>query len=577
MPPCTGDANAEASIALFQYGQTHLVDTDWPFQTVVEARPLTLAVGLTGNGAAPAVEISGSANGQDLGTVCATGPGQLSGSLPTEQEARLQALHTVTLPSAWVQKGLELTVNAGGATQTIAVPMRQHAPHLVYVLDAIMFGEGQEDGGFTDDHAVEYLARLPASELHLGREPFGRLELDRLYIGSRDDGKAPDGSGQAHGPIVVDEWPHCSDADKAAQSCAPHSGFGTMSGILNLITELRRANALHDSSWYLRLGKGLGGGLGGGLRGTGDNFAKVMNHELGHGHGFPHWNTSHEIYPYDGERPSDAPRGGGFGRTWVVDQYADALAGPLCDDGAERQSPMQRGGGCGPDRFDYHSDYEVQRILDQRLGRLEEEVGTVPYQGGEGSYTLQQRDGWVHWNWVGDRGAELVKADPATDTMVPHPAESMKAFEPTEIEVPVRMFWGAYLHDVPGQESFFYAPVDYYGVVLRPVDPATAEGLDLVREVQRDWYYWNHDISMRFVLDDGTVLHRLLAGEHVAEGDRLAGYFAVNLPLEVGERVVRAEVLRRRFSGREESVRVDDTTQPGDFYADATVLATWEP
>ena len=312
-----------------------------------------------------------------------------------------------------------------------------------------------------------------------------------------------------------------------------------------------------------------------------------MNHELGHGYGFPHWSPKHSddgVYPYLGQRPKEgeelAGRGGGYGHTWGIDQQLEVFVNPLCPDGLERQSPMQRNGTCldADVELDHYSDYEAQRIVDNRFGRAEQVNGTVSYLGADVAYSLPKRGGRISLEWLEPVGAVLWQPNPEDGSMteLDPTADDYPHDRPSAIEVPVRMFFGAYALGDPDHQSYFDEPVDYFGNLLLAVDPSNEDGFAVVSEHESTWYKKPHDLSVRLELADGSVVYRLVAQEHALREDGQHDRFGVNVPLEMAEQVTRAELVRRPFGHNDPDTQLGDAT-PATFYEAAEVLATWEP
>jgi hypothetical protein len=327
------------------------------------------------------------------------------------------------------------------------------------------------------------------------------------------------------------------------------------------------------SSWYADLAVALGGGLAGGQRGTGDDTGLVMNHEMGHAWGFPHWAADHVDYPYEGVQRER----GGFGDRWAIDQVRDLLLSPICDD-LERQSPMQRAGSCVPEGswFDPFSDYESARLLRMTLGAEAEVTGTVAYLGGtQGaatrSFRLPPESGrpLMIWN-DGEPGMALARYVEASNGYEPFTDESWDRI--ASAEVPVTMFAGAV---IVGGESFFEAPTEYVGHVLEALDPTDAADYAYVYEHRSDDFYWASDLVLRFTLDDDSTFSRLYGAETVLREAGAHERFAFNLPRALGERVVKLELLSRPLGQYTESSRLDETDTAASYLDGATVLATW--
>jgi len=335
------------------FGQTHLLDRNHAFQNISAGRPLSVAIAAVGNGPAPRIEAIGFQGDTELGSVCLQGPE----ALPAE--ASLEQSYRGTLPAAWVNPGLRIELSVGGQLEEIFPEVRPEAHITLVTMDALLFDEGEVDPS-REAIMTEMAARTPTSALHVIHNPFGIWKPKQLLINSRGDGKSPTGEPIEHGPLLVDELPHCSEDDQVAATCSTHSGYGIMSAVLESLRAFASANGMGSgSTWYADLGVGIGGGLGGGQVGTGDNWGLVMNHEVGHAWGFPHWAAQHADYPYVGAVRDR----GGFGPNFAVDQSTDELWSPFCE-GVERQSPMQRGNNCLLDgaNLDPFTDYESARI-----------------------------------------------------------------------------------------------------------------------------------------------------------------------------------------------------------------------
>lgn len=576
--PCSGNDAASATLGAVRLGQTHLSSLDSPFLTVSAERPLAVAVEVTGSGAPPAISVSGRVGSDTLETLCFVGPATLPGTVTNFAVD----LYRATLPSSWVRPGLELTLRAGSQTRAVPVAVKARSSFTIYTVSGKLFDDGQPEA-LTDATRVAYAARLPVSELQIGHNPIGEWRPERLMISARTDGLTPNGDTAAHGPIVVAEYPHCSNTDRTNGTCTPHSGYGLMSGVRGGMGAIARANAVPGAVWYVELSRNVGGGLAGGDQGTGDDFGYTMNHELGHCYGWPHWGTGHlGEYPYAGQR---SPGAGGFGRTWGIDQTLGLIVDPTCE-GTERQSPMQRSGAtCVPQGgfFDYHSDYEAARFLQYLLGGAER-TGTVPYAGGSASFRIPSSSGRYQavWNPAAS-GVTFRRYDAGSNALVDVTRADNDRWgwtTPETSEVPVRLFYGAALLDVAGQSSFFNAPVDYHGNTVLAFDMSTPEGFASVKSRQSSWFYWAQDVHLRFTTAGGQVFYRVAPtdGKMRDPGDAL--WFAINLPLDLARTVVKAEVLSRPLGHYTTSSSLTSSANSSlshqNYYASARVLAAWQ-
>lgn len=569
VPPCENGGDGSVISHEVLVGQTHLTPDAWPFQTVSANRPLTIAVAATGTGTAPAMTATARLDGGEL-SICLVGPS----ALPADTTELETATYRGTLPADWVKPGLEIDVLTGVGTETLTPRVVAENGLTLYVVEAELFEVGQNDPT-SDQQWTELLARLPFSYLDVGVNPFGVWRPTKLLLGPRDDGRTPTGETTSHEAIFVDENPHCSSDDQADGTCTPHSGFGTMAGVLQALDTFREANGAHqNSTWYAVLGQALGGGLAGGQRGTGDGTGLVMNHELGHAWGFPHWGSSHTDYPYEGVQRDR----GGFGDRWGIDQVTGLLLSSQCDD-LERQSPMQRAGSCVPDGswYDVFSDYESARLLRMNLGAAEEITGEIPYSGGvldalTRPYVLPSEGGRDHLSWNEDApGFSLTRYDEGSNTFMPHEPDSWNRV--VEAEVPVVMFSGAVIRS---GEAHFEEPISYFGNVLDHLDPSDPDDYETLYEKRTSEFYWAKDLHLRFTLESGEVFTRIYGGEAVL---RVAGdhaRFAFNLPGSLGGAVAKVEILARPLGHYSEDSRLDETVNATNYYDAAEVLGTWE-
>jgi hypothetical protein len=572
--PCSGSGSGTVKTHEVLIGQTHLTPKAWPLQTVSANRPLTIAIAVSGSGSAPNFEASVTTS-DGTKTACLKG----ADTLPSAADDLSKSLYRATIPAAWVAPGMSITVSGGGVSETLTPDVKAENGMTIYYVQARLFGEGTEPALPSAAQWTELAARLPTSYLDVGVNPFGVWKPKKLLIGSRDDARTPAGETTKLGPVIVAENPHCTAQDKTANKCTPHSGYGAMAGVLETLDAFRAANGVGSAStWYADLTVGLGGGLAGGQRGTGDNAELVMNHELGHAWGFPHWGASNTQYPYEGVRDGVT---GGFGDRWAIDQARDLLLAPTCN-GMERQSPLQRSGGsCVPDGswYDPYTDYEAARLLRLVTGASAAVMGTVPYHGGKPSlnlgstraFSLQKEGGRLAMRFAPNAaGFSWAHYDEASNTFMPVAPDSWDAV--AQSEVPVTMFAGALIY---GGDSYFEEPLDYVGNVLGGLDPTKDADFATIKMRMSDDFYWAHDVVLRFTLDDQSRRVQLLAagGELRANEDTLR--FAFNLPQDVGHRVIKLEVLSRPLGQYNASSRLGSGDSAANYLAAAKVLATW--
>ncbi len=566
--PCSADGSGAVTESAVLLGQTHLTPIGWPLQTVSANRPLTIAVAAEGTGEAPAFTAKATLDGAEI-TICLAGPPNL-GSDHRDWEA---STYRGTLPSQWVQPGLEVTVEGGGVSETLSPAIVAENGMTLYVMDARLFGEGENEPP-SDEQLTEFLARLPVSYLDVGYAPLDYAP-EHLLIGARSDGNAPSGGTTSHGAIIARENPHCSAADQSAGTCTLHSGYGAMAGVLGALDVLRYANGLGGlSTWYADLGVALGGGLAGGQRGTGDDLDLTMNHELGHAWGFPHWAAGDTAYPYEGVQRDR----GGFGDYPAIDQVTGEVQSILCD-GLERQSPMQRAGSCVPDGgfYDFFSDYESARLLRMVTGATDELAGNVDYSGGVvaspvRAFTLPAEGGrkLLSWNEDGP-GFSLLRYDEAENEYVPFEDTAWNRLEETEVEV--TLFSGAV---IVGGDAVVEEPIEYVGNLVRSLDPTTNDGYGEMFDERYGDFYWAHDLVLRFTLEDGEARSFVSGREAVLREAGDSASFGINLPRELADQVVKLEVLARPCGQYDAASELAESLEPSTYLDDAMVLVTWE-
>ena len=230
---------------------------------------------------------------------------------------------------------------------------------------------------------------------------------------------------------------------------------------------------------------------------------------------------------------------------------------------------MQRSGTCLEPgaTLDPYSDYESMRLLRMTLG-AERLTGTIPYRGTDVAYVLPAESGRraLRWRSVSS-GFAVERYDAASNGFVA--AESTKWNAIDQREVAVRMFSGAVIH---GGASFLDTPVDYVGNTLRDFDPSKTETMAFM-QANKSTFYWAHDLNLRFTLSDGTSFYRLLPGVLAANGDAIG--FAVNLPLALGRRVTRIDVVSRPLGQWSSASALTSSDTAANFYSRAVVVASF--
>jgi hypothetical protein len=211
------------------------------------------------------------------------------------------------------------------------------------------------------------------------------------------------------------------------------------------------------------------------------------------------------------------------------------------------------------------------------LGASAEVMGTVAYAGGvrgvpTRSFRLPKESGRTRmvWNPTGP-GMTTESYDETSQSFVPQTESAWNRI--SEAEVPVMMFAGAV---IVGGQSFFEPPVEYVGNVLKALDPSSPDDYAYLYAHRSSDFYWARDLSLRFTLDDGSVLSRLYGAEAVLRADGDHAGFAINLPAALGKRVVKLEVLARPLGQYAAESRLAASDSAASYFASARVLASWQ-
>jgi hypothetical protein len=211
------------------------------------------------------------------------------------------------------------------------------------------------------------------------------------------------------------------------------------------------------------------------------------------------------------------------------------------------------------------------------LGASEERIGEVAYSGGVAGgatrpFRLPPEGGRAAMVWSDDGpGFSFRRYDEATNVFVDFTPDAWNRI--AEAEVPVVMFSGALIVD---GESFFEEPIAYVGNVLGGLDPSDPDDYATIWEHRSSDFYWARDLDFRFELDDGTIFYRLYGREAVLRASGDAARFAINLPAEIGERVVRLDVIARLLGHYSDESRLTDADSAASYFDEGRVVATWQ-
>lgn len=602
--PGTPQTNAAARIDRVWLGQTHLMETGWPFFYLIENRATLLKLDVSApSGAVPTARVTATWPDGSRDTRCLRAPA----SLPTSTDARAQPLtqdltrsYALTLPAAWLRPGLALRMDldGGASAQRTAADLKvASSPDLtLVVLPTLLFGDTQPRP--LADAPAEFGSKLPISTLRVATLPFN-LALPRLVIAPRTDSPTLTGGVQSTPAQWASVKPRCTTADKQAGTCTTYGGFAVLDATLRLAAALQRANGMERTSlWYANHGmnSGVGGGLGGGNRGSGDDFGLIFNHEMGHAMGLPHLgdatgarqtSTTGLMHPYSGETTRDDGQqsGGGFGRTWALDAQDFTPVSPVCAaTNQEQQDPMQRG--CNTvrtgRRFDHFSDAASFKLLRYFNGAAPTS-GTVPYfsrllPGSSADapqatrYQMPAEDGrtqlrltngqWSLHRWVAATSAyEQLLRPPGGDTgflSAPPAAPASQRYEqyydfryPQQFDVPVITVYGTF-NATSDATSTIYAAQSTRGHLMRLWDPSQPDQLDAMkRSANGETFWWGYDLHLRVRYADGSLRMVAMPVEAKPTTDPMQGFttWAVNLP-DDGRKVDRIELLHRPLCSR---------------------------
>ncbi len=636
--PDSGVSNGAARIDRVWLGQTHLMETGWPFFFLVENRATLLKLDVSAaSGAAPTGRVTASWPDGSRQTLCLRAPATLPASNDLRSQPLTQDLtrsYTLTLPATWLRAGLalRLDLDGGASAQRTAAELKVgSSPDLtLVVVPTLLFGDTQPRP--LGDAPAEFGSKLPISTLRVATTPFN-LSLPRLVIAPRTDSPTPTGGVQSTAAQWASVKPHCTTADQQAARCATYSGFSVLDATLNLVAALQRANGMDDTAlWYANHGmnSGVGGGLGGGNHGSGDDFGLIFNHEMGHAMGLPHLgdvtgtrqtSATELMHPYAGETTRDdgQPQGGGFGRTWALDAQDFTPVSPVCaTTNREQQDPMQRG--CNTvrtgRRFDHFSDAASAKLLRYFNGATATS-GTVPYYSrllaGSSAdapqatrYQLPAEDGrtqmrisssgqWTLHRWSAATAAyEQVLRPPGGDTgflAAPPTAPAGQRYEqyydfryPQQFDVPVVTVFGTF-DATNDATSTIYAAQATRGHLMRLWDPSQPEQLDAIkRSVSGDTFWWGYDLHLRVLYRDGSQRMVAMPGEAKATTDPMEGFttWAVNLP-DDGRAIDRIELLHRPLCSRNSAASergcdvnlAANNITAANVYSSARVAASW--
>ncbi len=347
------------------FAQTHVLKATDPYFGMVGNREALIKVHVTDPAApaSPAVSATLSLNSQTL-VVPLTGPATLPTSIPDGLgvvQHSFANTFTAYIPAVWMKKGLQVTVNAGTASTTIA-DMKVSAPtKVIMTMTDVQYFANTTDN-YPANTFAEIEAKWPVSDLEVRR--LGNVVFRELVIPPRADVSA-----QA---VRVR-----SKAEYQAQTGL--SFDGEQAAALEWNGALKRAAGTSGrwSLYYLNVYNAFAGGQAGGFAGVGSGTSVgILHHELGHALSLPHWGDS-AAYPYKGDMHGiQAPTNYNethAGPAWAFDLRTKAFIPPTVQSnnaggkpvGTYKADPMQ-GGGTGWQEpaylMNHFSDYSVNQM-----------------------------------------------------------------------------------------------------------------------------------------------------------------------------------------------------------------------
>jgi hypothetical protein len=638
--------NSLATLQRVWLAQTHVMETHWPFFQLVENRPTLLKADLDAPQGTPVPTMAVTATFADGRSerLCMRSPDRLLSMVDMRPQPLVQDLstsHALTLPSAWLQKGVSLRIGDVGGPSVLKtaneLKLAGHPEFNLVLADVLLFGDAApvfRDPSF----GPELAGKLPVSRVTMQSLPH-KLQLPRLVIGPRIDSMSPFGDGIQTSAMWVDRKPACSTSMKTAGTCLPHNKHAVWDTVVDLLGQIQAANGMSESSfWFALMGTGsrLSGGSGWWANGTvalGEDLGKSFMHENGHSLSLPHLgsvtaarqrSTTGLRHPYLGEviRFDGQYLGGGLGRTHAWDPVDNALISPICaDTGFEKQEPVQRAS-CETVRpgrlLDHFSDVSMHKVLRFLNGATQTSSGTVPYYSallaGSGpdaflpvSYQLpaetgrvlaqQQGNALTVRRWDTNSQSYVTMLRPpggdsgfvGTPPAAPSGSEYLQFYDfrfPQTVNMPVISVYGTF-NFMDDTTSTIYAARSSYGNLMRLWDPTDPAQLNLMRSSVSRSTFWNgYDLHLRVFYMDGSLRHVALPREAKPVTSPMQGFtqWAVNLP-DDGRTVVRIELLHRPLCSRDATAsdRSCDVNLPvngitsSNVYASARVAAVWTP
>ncbi|MBO7887836.1 peptidase M66 [Burkholderia pseudomallei] len=521
-PAPSSTSAGQLSVDKMAFAQTHVVPSGGLSWTLPNAsaslRPISRrdALVLVAIGQADAAQpvLEAWKDGAKLGALALSPPSALP---PTESGGRAYANDrwSAVVPAAWMVPGVSFSVSASNYTSSVAqAPVfGTDADVQLTILPFYLFGADDTNSPplsttQAPDAATqqEIFAKWPTAELKVRTHPAGRFSLATVVVGPRADRT---GAAQPAYPVTA------LDQQK--------DGYGVMSAMLTLITNMRTANgdgplndqyyapliALNSNGQFANLGGGLGG-VGSGAAVGDHRYTGIFIHEQGHAFGLNHAGDEYAkgAYPYAGGSLS--------GSVWGYDpnhrEFLDVLVPTTASSYAKcasshqldaqgrcyKQDPMQGGAG------DQSSGYKFATFSDYNTGRMQAWIASRVLADPASS------TGYSKWDSAAQARA------PYTPTTDNNGLYGVNQNLPVQAGVPVHTIVVSFSKAGSAGASYIYPPFSYTGNLIATFDPTSAADRQAIT-VDKGTYPWyckgtGCDYTLRVTYADGSRTYRVLQG-----------------------------------------------------------------